>query len=119
MPCWSRLESNPDLANIRGERLEVLRAALIAMGYNIYAQGYAGFEDCELVADGFKSGIAGTSVRVKNGKVIVSGRQGVNIEEATRAVKRGYSAAVVDSAMKRFGWNATKVGEKVIARRRY
>ena len=116
MPCWSQQTNEAKMEKMTGEKLTLLRAALVNSGHHVYAnwKGY------ELAADHFANG---TSVLVKDGNVSVtlSKHASVSMEEATRLVKKSYAATVVAAALKKFGWNSTteKVSGKLLARRRY
>ncbi len=106
------------MEGMTGEKLNMLREALIGLGYYVHKGEYAGFEECNLVADHFANR---TSVRVTGGRVTVSiAGDGETLARATEQVKKSYAALVVESALKKFGWQSTKSTAGVIrATRRY
>lgn len=115
-----------DFATMTEEKIEILAAALKALGYHVTVgkKKHKGskFEGYDLTSDNLKDF---SSVLVKDGKVIVglkgnSAPKGTTIESVTAKLKPAYSEAVVKAAAERFGWLTSKQDSgKISLRRRF
>ena len=100
MPCWSVQESTIELLDANSM---VLQQGLGAVGFTNHRAIYRGFT-MERLSDR-------ASVTLREGRVTVAIRgKTADLAALTSEVKRAYSAQVVLTASRRFGWTVKQVG---------
>jgi hypothetical protein len=112
MPCWT--EASTELNLDKSDR-DLLIAALVAMGYRINPDEYSRRRGFEFSADRFQSDGHGCdcSVFIKNGKMSIGGPDAHHDYAPERnEMARAYSAEVIKSATKRFGWQLAKKSDR-------
>ncbi len=119
MPCWCTQLNEMSLTGMTGEKLELFSRALKSLGY-FTTGSRKGFEEYELVADHLRHG---SSVLVKNGRVIFgisAGSATVTTQQVEAQVRKEYLAQVVETGLKKFGWQQQQTSAgKIRATRRY
>ena len=92
MPCDSITTSAVELGKVNAD---LLTAALNALGFNARQQGLAVFFN-------------GGTYHSNTGELTLSGG---NAEKRTAEIKRAYSAQVVTTTAKKFGWQVKQTGQ--------
>ena len=118
MPCWTVQES---VVNLMRPNQEILARVLESLGYRLHVNDdYAERFGSSLVADRFRDRV---SVKVSHtGELTVCVAEGSNadLHAIGCELKRAYSAEIIRTASKRFGWNVTAQSEtKFQVRRRF
>ena len=106
MPCWMNITSGLE---IRRPDMTTLRATAQSLGaFKIHEGPEAAEYDVDWAADFSVDGIR-FSITVKNGNLSIGGPKHVP-PEMVRRVCRAYSAEIVKSQAKRFGWQLKQTG---------
>ena len=121
MPCWQVQSNTIAMDKMTGERLELFKKALQAIGYQVHSKEVSRLRyGTELAADNFTN-LSSIKVDAAGVVTFVRSAQTVGTDEQIRnELKRAYSAQVVEAATKKFGWQITKrEGVKLTAERRF
>ena len=115
MPCWTVQTAEVNLTN---PNPEVLTRALIAAGFKVNSAEYSRQFGASFTADRFRDTV---SVRIIDGRMeVTAADRYANLSAVSNEVKRAYSAEIIRTASKRFGWNVTAQSEtKFQVRRRF
>ena len=119
MPCWTVQTNEIKLHN---PNLEMMTAAAKSLGFRVNSLEYSKriSQDYILTADRFtdKTSIVVTAA----GEVRVTSAAGstADLRAVSNSLNRGYSAEIIRTASKRFGWNVKAVSEtKFQVKRRF
>ena len=115
MPCWTVQTAEVNLTN---PNPEMLSKVLASLGFRINSAEYSRRFSASFTADRFSDR---TSVRIIDGRMeVTAANSSTDLRAVSNEIKRGYSAEIIRTASKRFGWQTSQVSEsKFQVRRRF